>query len=151
MAKKFFIFLFYLQRIHLEGGSVDIWFWAVVWCKTAFLGMLGGNAGKIDETRATRERWPFLTVESEWGLKEFKWKGSFLCRFVELVVPVQEICFPPWLWRPYKIFFPYRTLFLFLCPHRPASWAGSLAGSPVSEYVSLVEAWEARGRERSEG
>jgi len=31
-----------------------------------------------------------------------------------------------------KYFFPGRTLFIFLCPHRPASWAGSRAGSPVS-------------------
>ncbi len=38
----------------------------------------------------------------------------------------------------YKIFFPHRTLFHFFCPHRPASWTGSRAGSPVSLYVSLV-------------
>jgi len=31
-----------------------------------------------------------------------------------------------------------RTLFQFLCPQRPASWAGSRAESPVSHYVSLV-------------
>jgi hypothetical protein len=36
-----------------------------------------------------------------------------------------------------NIIFPLRTLFNFICPHRPASWAGSRAGSPVS-YVSLV-------------
>jgi hypothetical protein len=32
----------------------------------------------------------------------------------------------------YKIFFRQCELFQFLCPHRPASWTGSLAGSPVS-------------------
>ncbi len=26
---------------------------------------------------------------------------------------------------------PHRTLFQFICPHRPASWASSRAGSPV--------------------
>jgi hypothetical protein len=36
-----------------------------------------------------------------------------------------------------NILFPHRTLFQFLCPHRPESWAGSRAGSPVSWYVSL--------------
>ncbi len=29
-----------------------------------------------------------------------------------------------------KYIFPRRTLFKFLCSHRPASWAGSRAGSP---------------------
>ncbi len=28
-------------------------------------------------------------------------------------------------------FFPRRTQFYFICPHRPASWAGSRATSPV--------------------
>ncbi len=32
-----------------------------------------------------------------------------------------------------NIFFPNRTLFQFMCPHRQATWAGSRAGS---EYVS---------------
>ncbi len=35
-----------------------------------------------------------------------------------------------------KYYFPHRTLFHFISPHRPATWAGSRAGSPVS--VSLV-------------
>ncbi len=37
-----------------------------------------------------------------------------------------------------KYFFPYHTLFQFLCSPWPASWAGSRAESPVSQYVSLV-------------
>ncbi len=42
--------------------------------------------------------------------------------------------------RPSTIyFFPHRTLFPFLCPHRPASWACSRAGSPFSQSVSLVK------------
>ncbi len=32
--------------------------------------------------------------------------------------------------------FPHRTYILVLCPHRPASWAGSRDGSPVF-YVCL--------------
>jgi hypothetical protein len=34
-----------------------------------------------------------------------------------------------------KYYSPPRTLFHFTCPHRPATWAGRRAGSPVS--VSL--------------
>ncbi len=36
-------------------------------------------------------------------------------------------------------FFPHRTLFQFVCPHRPATWVGSRAGPPVSECVSPVK------------
>ncbi len=63
---------------------------------------------------------------------------------------------PPWLVRPWarragtrdfilpwllwsalnKLFFPHHTLFQFMCPHRPATWAGSRAGPPVSKCVS---------------
>jgi hypothetical protein len=35
-----------------------------------------------------------------------------------------------------KYFFPHRTLFHFISPHLPATWAGSRAGSPV--FVSLT-------------
>jgi hypothetical protein len=35
-----------------------------------------------------------------------------------------------------KYFFPHHTLFQFMCTHRPATWAGSRAGPPVSECVS---------------
>jgi hypothetical protein len=35
-----------------------------------------------------------------------------------------------------KYYYPHRTLFHFISPRRPATWAGSRAGSPVS--VSLV-------------
>ncbi len=31
-----------------------------------------------------------------------------------------------------KYYFPHRTLFHFISSHRPATWAGSRAGSPVS-------------------
>ncbi len=41
-------------------------------------------------------------------------------------------------WPSTKYFLLHRTLFEFFCPHRPASWAGSRAGSPVSQYVSPV-------------
>jgi hypothetical protein len=35
-------------------------------------------------------------------------------------------------------FFPHRRMFQFMCPHRPATWAGSHAGPPVSECVSFL-------------
>ncbi len=71
---------------------------------------------------------------------------SFLGWFFGPIMPVQEVFVLPWLLysRPStKYFLPQRTLFKFLCPHRPASWAGSRAGSPVSKCVpSLREPTE---------
>ncbi len=58
-----------------------------------------------------------------WGLKEYKWKGSFLGLFVGLFVPEYRRflfylgCSNP----PSTIFFiPHRTLFQFFCPHLPS-------------------------------
>jgi hypothetical protein len=36
-----------------------------------------------------------------------------------------------------KYYFPHHTLFHFICPHRPAGWAGSRAESPVFSNVLL--------------
>jgi|688.fasta_scaffold709474_1 hypothetical protein len=44
-----------------------------------------------------------------------------------------------------QILFPCRTLFHFISPHRPATWASSLAGSPVS--VSLVQILEGSSKD----
>ncbi len=38
-----------------------------------------------------------------------------------------------------NIFFPHRTLFHFMCSHRPANWTGSRTGSPVLICVSDLE------------
>jgi hypothetical protein len=54
-----------------------------------------------------------------------RYKSFLFCLGCSIVGPEQNILFP------------HRTLFQFLCPHRPASWAGSRAGSLVSWYVSL--------------
>jgi hypothetical protein len=90
-----------------------------------------------------RERWPLLTVETgvNGNSKSTENGGFFLGYFAGLVMPGQEILFRLGCSsRPStKYFFPHRTQFRFLCPHRPASWAGSRAGSPVSKYVSLVQ------------
>jgi hypothetical protein len=43
----------------------------------------------------------------------------------------------------YNIFFSHCPLFHIMFPHWPASWAASLAESPVSYYVSLVGTVEA--------
>ncbi len=87
--------------------------------------------------RETREGRPLLTVETEVNgdsrstnqMKEALPLVDSLgskCRYkrfcpalVAIVGPAQNI-------------FPHRTLFQFLCHHRPASWAGSRGGSPVS-------------------
>jgi hypothetical protein len=92
--------------------------------------------------RETAEGWPPADCWNcgEWGLKEYKWKGSFLGWFVGLVVTVQHIL----SWLVYsghpstKYLFPHRTLFQFMCPHHLGTWAGSRAGPPVSECVSPV-------------
>jgi hypothetical protein len=64
-----------------------------------------------------------LTVETEVSgdSKITNERGPSLGWFVG---PVQLIFVLSWL------FFPNRTLFQFICLHRPASWAGSRAGSP---------------------
>ncbi len=54
----------------------------------------------------------------ELGLKEYKWKRSFLGWFVGLVVPEQEISVQAWLLSPqYKMFFSTRAQngFVILC------------------------------------
>ncbi len=53
-------------------------------------------------TRETREGWALQGPADcwnwvAWGLKEYKWKGSFLAWFVGLVVPLQEIFVLPLL------------------------------------------------------
>jgi hypothetical protein len=90
-------------------------------------------------TRETREGWPLLTVETEANgdSKNTNERGGW---FVGLV-PVQETFILPWLlWSApsKKYFFPHSTLFQFMCPHRPATWASSRAEPPVSEYESPV-------------
>ncbi len=51
-----------------------------------------------------------------------------------------------------KYVFPHRTLINFMCLHRPAAWAGSRAGPPVSKCVSpgnplpITQRKEERGR-----
>jgi hypothetical protein len=52
---------------------------------------------------------------------------DFYHSFAALVSPVQNIFFLP------------VHFFQFMCPHRPATWAGSCAGPPVSECVSPLQ------------
>ncbi len=92
-------------------------------------------------TRETREEWPLLTVETEVnGDSKRTMKAALshdslglLCRYKRFLFSL-GCCSRP----NTKLYFPHRTLFQFLCSHRPASWAGSRAGSPVSLCVSLV-------------
>jgi hypothetical protein len=66
--------------------------------------------------------------------------GSFLGWFVEISVPVQQI-FVSCLGcssQPGTIYyFPHRTLFHLISPHRPTTWAGNRDGSSVT--VSLLK------------
>jgi hypothetical protein len=86
--------------------------------------------------RATKEEWPLLTIEAEvngdsrstyergpsligsWAFSAGT--GDFCPALAALVGPGS------------KHFFPHNTQFQFFCPHCPASWTGSHAGSPVS-------------------
>ncbi len=93
--------------------------------------------------KETREGWPMLTVETEangdsWSTCERvpSLDGGW---FVVLVVQIQQILVLPWMLQSaqYKILFSSQpTFFHFISPHRPATWAGSRAGSPVSLSLS---------------
>ncbi len=93
-------------------------------------------------TRENREGWPLLTVETEangdsWSTCEkipslvASLGSSRRCyRLLSCLGCSSQPCT--------KYFVPHRTLFHYIVPiHRPASWAGSRAASPVS-YVSLI-------------
>jgi hypothetical protein len=75
--------------------------------------------------RETREGWPLLTVETEVNgdsksanEKGLPWLVHWACR-----EGTRDFCSAvAALVRQYKIIFPRRSLFQFLCPHRPASW-----------------------------
>ncbi len=82
--------------------------------------------------------WPLLTVETEMhgdskrtnerGLSWLVcWACPAVCRYKRFLFCLGFSSQPST-----KDFFPHRTLFQFLSHHRPASWAGSRAGSPVS-------------------
>ncbi len=62
--------------------------------------------------------------------------------FVGLVMPVLETFFYPALaalFSPVQniFFLTVHYIFQLKCPHRPASWPGSRAGPPVSEFACL--------------
>jgi hypothetical protein len=124
--------------------------------KTTILNMyLGTMIGKIQRSRGVAptchsttftpvskvrlreitERWPLLTVETEvngvsagsTNERVLPWLVRWACRagtrdfcpaLAALVSPIQDI---------FTVHY-----FQFVCPHCPASWAGSRAGSPVS-------------------
>ncbi len=82
-------------------------------------------------TRETGEGWPLLTVETEVNgdSKSTNERGPSLvgslglsCQYKRFLFCLGCYCRPST-----KYLFPYRTLFQFLCPHRPASWTGSRA------------------------
>ena len=88
-------------------------------------------------TRETREVLTKLKMGTQRGQMNgvlswlVRWAGpagtrlkGYCSDLAALVGPVQNIFF-------------HTTLFQFLCPHRPASWAGSRAGPPISQCVSL--------------
>ncbi len=91
--------------------------------------------------RDTREGWPLLTDETEKNAdsKSTNERGPSLVGLLGLSCQYKRFwfCLGCSSWPSIKYLFPPRTLFQFLCIRRPASWAGSRAGSPVSWYVSL--------------
>ncbi len=86
--------------------------------------------------KETSEGWPLLPVETKtnWGSKSTNKRGSslvgslgFSCRYKRFLS-----CLGCYVGPVKKCLFPHRTLFQFICSHRPASWAGSRAGLPLS-------------------
>jgi hypothetical protein len=103
-------------------------------------------------TRETREGWPLLTVENEvdGDSKSTNERGPSLVSSLSSFFRVGTRDFYPGLAAlvgPVKyIFFPHK----FMCPHRPATWARSRAGPPVSECVSpwlTFQKWHTRGQD----
>ncbi len=84
--------------------------------------------------RDTREGWPLLTVGTEVNGEGTKWV-LFVVRARRAVTRDFYLALAA-LVSPVHFFFPRRTLFQFMCLYRPATWAGSRAGPPVSECVS---------------
>ncbi len=88
-------------------------------------------------TREIRERWPLLTVleTEEIGSQGVHMKG-FLLRLFRWAchASTRDFCPASAALVGHE---QYRTLFHFICPHRPEGWAVSRAGSLVSYYVSL--------------
>jgi hypothetical protein len=103
-----------LVHIQEEGSLADI----IVAAETGFPTVAVETEENGDSRSTTYERGPLLV-----GFWACRVSTRELCStLTALVGPVQNI------------FFPRRTLFQFLCTHRPASWAGSRAGSPVSVH-----------------
>ncbi len=101
----------------------------------------------IGEVRETRESWPLLTVETKVTRDDSKRKnerGSFLVGSLGLSYRYKKFFVLSWLYcalvSPVKNIF-FLHVFQFLYPLRPAGWAASRSGSPVSVCVSLGEVY----------
>ncbi len=92
--------------------------------------------------RETRENvGPAVETEVKGDSKRTNERDPFLAGLLGLSCHIQEIFVLPWLLysRPgTKYFSSSHTISISLCPNRPASWAGSRAGSPVFQCTSLV-------------
>jgi hypothetical protein len=79
----------------------------------------------------------------EWGLKEYKWKMSFLRWFVgSSCADIRDLILPACSGQPSTNYsFPHRTLFQSMCPHRPATRQCSRAGPLVSECTVIRFLW----------
>jgi hypothetical protein len=87
------------------------------------------------------ERWPLLTFETEvkGDSKSTVLMKGVLPWLVRLGSSCQYTRFLSCSCQPStKYSFLHPTLFQFMCFHRPATWAGSRAGPPVSECVSPI-------------
>jgi hypothetical protein len=82
----------------------------------------------LRETTVERNGLHLLTVETEVNEDSKRTNKEVLPWLVRWARRAGTIDFSPAL--------PHRTFFHFIFPHRPATWAGRRAGSPIS--VSLV-------------
>ncbi len=108
-----------------------------------FLEILRLSAFKSPLFYPSSQGWPLLTVETEVnGDSKSKNEGcpclvgssGLSCRCKRFLISLGCSSRPSTKY----IFFFTVHYFNSFCPHRPASWAGSRAGSPVSQFVSPV-------------
>ncbi len=114
--------------------------------RLAHVGKLGG--GGVEPTRETGTEWPLQTVETEANgdsrsthEKDPSLIGSLgsSCRYKRFLS-----CLGCYNRPSTKYFFLHRTLFHFIFPLRPASWAGSCAGFNICFCLSPLPSKQGR-------
>ncbi len=116
-----------------EAASRRLSFWSI------YSWLFRTVSSRHNRRNYSREEWPLLAVETEMNGDSKRTNErvpslvgllGLSCRYT------RDFCSALAALVGQVYFLPHRTLFQFLCPHRPARWAGSRAGSLVSWCVS---------------